>query len=120
MTSSRASRPSTSSRGKPVARTHASLKKRMRPERSRTQTSDMVVSVRTLANSSPGKNPVVSDIDVEERDLIALERRQAEQPAEARAVTEPREELVADGLQPPFVRLRCGLEDVHTCEHTVL
>ena len=74
MTKSRASRPSTSSRANPVARTHASLKKRMRPVLSRTQTSDIVVSVRTLANSSPTMNSAVSGIDVEERDLVLLQR----------------------------------------------
>src|SRR5436189_1804726 len=147
MTNSRASRPSTSSRVKPVARAHASLKKRMRPEGARTQTSDIVVSVKTLANSSPGTNSVVSDIDVEERDLVGLQRLarhpnglgreiaqlvtnlgarfqrllvgpereheslralaggQSEQSADARAVTEPGQQLVADDLKPAFVRL---------------
>ena len=56
ITKSRASRPSSSSRRKPVARSHASLNSRIRPSRSSTQTSDCVVSVRILANDSPTAN----------------------------------------------------------------
>src|SRR3954463_816505 len=56
MTTSRASRPMTSSRVNPVARSHASLNSRIRPSRSYTQTSDWVVSVRTRANESPTTN----------------------------------------------------------------
>jgi hypothetical protein len=56
MTKSRASRPISSSRRKPVARSHASLKSRIRPSRSRTQTSDCVASVRILAKDSPTGN----------------------------------------------------------------
>src|SRR5262245_53216899 len=81
MTNSRASRPTTSSREKPVARSHASLKNRIRPARSSTQMSDFVVSVRTLANSSPRTNPGVSvsaiagvsDPEVEEGDVELLD-----------------------------------------------
>src|SRR5881396_3061245 len=162
MTKSRASRPSTSSRANPVARTHASLKKRMRPVLSRTQTSDIVVSVRTLANSSPTMNSAVSGIDVEERDLVLLQRLprhadrfggelaepvsglgaraegvlvgperdherlralaigEPEQAAEPGAIPQPRQQLVADDLQAPFVLLGCGLQDVQTGEHPVL
>src|SRR5436305_8777407 len=162
MTKLRASRPRTSSRANPVARTHESLKKRMRPALSSTQTSDIVVSVRTLANSSPTMNSVVSGIDVEERDLVLLqllprhadrfggelaepvsglgaraecvlvgperdhERLRAsaigepEQAAEAGAVAQPRQQLVADDLQASFVLLGRGLQDVQTGEHTVV
>src|SRR5205809_4770969 len=77
ITKSRASPPSTSSRVKLVARSQASLKKRIRPSRSSTQTSDCVVSVRTLANSSPRTKSVTwawSSIDVEEGDLECLLR----------------------------------------------
>src|ERR1700754_47345 len=56
MTMSRASRPRTSAREKPVARSHASLKSLMRPARSRTHTSDCVVSVRIRAKESPITN----------------------------------------------------------------
>src|SRR5262245_29360288 len=81
MTNSRASRPTTSSREKPVVRSHASLKNKMRPARSRTQMSDLVVSVSTLANSSPRTNPGisvsaiagVSDPEVEEGDVELLD-----------------------------------------------
>src|SRR5947208_2740308 len=76
MTKSRALPPSTSSRVNPVARSQASLKKRIRPSRSSTQTRDCVVSVRTLANSSPRTKSVTwarSSIDVEEGDLEGLE-----------------------------------------------
>jgi hypothetical protein len=59
MTTSRASRPSTFSRVRPVARSQASLKSRIRPSRSYTQTSDWVVSVRILANESPTTNSSV-------------------------------------------------------------
>src|SRR5882724_7080269 len=71
MTKSRASPPITSSRLKPVTRSQASLKNRIRPSRSRTQTSDIVVSVRTLANSSPRMKSGVCDI--EEAHLVVLE-----------------------------------------------
>src|SRR5215831_19195033 len=74
MTESRASRPSTSSRSYPVARSHASLKRRMRPPLSRTQTSACVVSVNTRANASPRTNsPVISD--VEKRCFVQLDRQ---------------------------------------------
>ena len=43
----------TSSRVNPVARSHASLKSRIRPSSSYTHTSDCVVSVRIRANESP-------------------------------------------------------------------
>ena len=56
MTKSRASRPISSWRRKPVARSHASLKSRIRPSRSRTQTSDCVASVRVRAKDSPTGN----------------------------------------------------------------
>ena len=52
------SRPITSSREKPVARSQASLKRRARPASSRTQTSDCVVSASTRANSSPSSKSV--------------------------------------------------------------
>src|SRR5213593_4315422 len=71
MTKSRASPPITSSRVKPVTRSHASLKNRIRASWSRTQTSDIVVSVRTLANSSPRMKSGVCDI--EEAHLVVLE-----------------------------------------------
>src|SRR4051794_665104 len=72
MTKSRASHPTTSPREKPVTRSHASLKNRIRASWSRTQTSDIVVSVRTLANSSPRMKS--GDRDIEEAHLVVLER----------------------------------------------
>src|SRR6476661_8044299 len=72
MTKSRASDPTTSPREKPVTRSHASLKNRIRASWSRTQTSDIVVSVRTLANSSPRVNSGICDI--EEAHLVVLDR----------------------------------------------
>src|SRR5436309_3856095 len=89
MTKLRASQPSTSSRVNPVARTHESLKKRMRPALSKTQTSDIVVSVRTLANSSPTMNSVVSGIHVEERDLELLQRLPRHSQRFRRELAEP-------------------------------
>src|SRR5690242_17517312 len=62
----------TSSRPKPVERSHASLKSRMRPPLSSTQTSACVVSVRTLAKSSPRTNPLLMS-DVENRRFVALD-----------------------------------------------
>ena len=56
ITKSRASRPSSSSRRKPVARSHASLNSRILPSRSSTQTSDCVASVRIRAKDSPTGN----------------------------------------------------------------
>src|SRR5256885_601267 len=53
ITKSRASRPITSAAAKPVARSQASLKERIWPSRSRTQTSDCVVSESAAANA-PG------------------------------------------------------------------
>src|SRR6266540_5376347 len=71
MTKSRASHPTTSPREKPVTRSHASLKNRIRASLSRTQTSDIVVSVRTLANSSPRMKSGISHI--EKAYLVVLE-----------------------------------------------
>src|SRR5213596_1913506 len=73
MTKSRASHPTTSPREKPVTRSHESLKNRIRASWSRTQTSDIVVSVRTLANSSPRMKSGIRDI--EEADFVILERQ---------------------------------------------
>src|SRR5438094_320842 len=128
-----------------------SVATRRRARWSSTQTSDIVVSVRTLANSSPTMNSVVSGIDVEERDLVLLQRfprhadcfggelaepvsglgaraegvlvgperdherlralaiGEPEQAAEPSAVPQPRQQLVADDLQAPFVLLGRGL-----------
>src|SRR6476620_10011780 len=86
MTKSRASPPITSSREKPVTRSHASLKKRMRASCSRTQTSDIVVSVRTLANSSPRMKSGVSDI--EEPHRVVLDRAPGRPHRFSRELTE--------------------------------
>src|SRR5258705_10610098 len=71
MTKSRASHPTPSPREKPVTRSQASLKNRIRASLSRTQTSDIVVSVRTLANSSPRTKSGICDI--EEAHFVVLE-----------------------------------------------
>src|SRR5438552_848240 len=73
MTNWRASTPITSSRENPVTRSQASLNNKIRPSRSRTETSDIVVSVRTLANSSPRTNS--ARCDIEEAHLVVLERQ---------------------------------------------
>src|SRR6476469_11122951 len=93
MTKSRASDPTTSPREKPVTRSHASLKNRIRASWSRTQTSDMVVSVRTLANSSPRMKSGVSDI--EEAHLVVLERKPGRSHCLRRELAELRARLGA-------------------------
>src|SRR4029079_2874545 len=58
----------------PVSRSRGALKKRMRPASASTHTSDIVVSVRIRANSSPRTKSVC---DIEQRDLVVLERNAA-------------------------------------------
>src|SRR5947199_4771362 len=107
MTKSRASPPITSSRVKPVTRSHASLKNRIRASWSRTQTSDIVVSVKTLANSSPRMKSGVRDI--EEAHLVVVEcepgrpqRLRRELPEEdARRGARPRTHIADDRTRYP-------------------
>src|SRR3989442_11974986 len=89
MTNSRASTPITSSRVNPVTRSQASLNNKIRPSRSRTETSDIVVSVRTLANSSPRTNS--ARCDIEKAHLVVLER----EPGRAHGFRRELAELVA-------------------------
>src|SRR6476660_8651114 len=112
MTKSRASDPTTSPREKPVTRSQASLKNRIRASWSRTQTSDTVVSVRTLANSSPSVNSGICDI--EEAHLVVLEREPGRSQCFCRELAEsiaclgasPQRFLV--GPQGDHERLRVG------------
>src|SRR6476620_3165398 len=112
MTKSRASDPTTSPREKPVTRSHASLKNRIRASWSRTQTSDIVVSVRTLANSSQRVNSGICDI--EEAHLVVLEREPGRSErlccelaqSSARLGARPQRRLV--GPEGDHERLRVG------------
>src|SRR2546427_3718643 len=112
MTESRASPPITSSRVKPVTRSHASLKNTIRPSWSSTQTSDIVVSVRTLANSSPRMKSGACDI--EEAHLIVLEResdrpnRLRRELAEVGACLRARQQRLLVGPQRDHQRFGLG------------
>src|SRR6478752_844290 len=91
MTSSRASRPTASARVKTVSRSQASLKNRIRPSSPRTQTSEIVVSVRNRAKKYPSTKSGV--LDIEQCHFVVLER-------------EPRS---ADGLRRQLAQLLPGV-----------
>src|SRR5207245_10922571 len=101
MARSRGSAPTASARVNPVTRSHASLKNRIRPSWSRTQTRDIVVSVRTLANSSPRMKSGVDDI--EEAHLVVLER----EPGRSHRLRRELAEMLA-GLRAGSQRLLVG------------